>query len=599
MRSGSAIVVVVFLLLGSLIAAPSASANPGALIRAAEQLRVARSTELLELLRDPQVRTLVELHRTGRLPASLARDAELIRVLRSPEIERALIRSPRATSGTSTALDCLSPALIDPAAALDSSLAKAIDVAAREAASSDGLAERILRGTEVGPETDAAVRALVVRFRTLRGLRLTPEQTEGLFAPGVTGASEPVLEALGRHLIRPNGSFDKIGAANVEHIRGVFNGVLHEARAAAGRPLTQSELDQLLVRTVLTDAWGKGPMSFEGVTMAPVRINGELTTDAQTFLKAFTDAGEPDFLGFTWIHGLPPFSRIEAVVNDLVRGGVLDARSAREFSQSVYVDVLGHHPIGFIATRFHKTGVMPAFDVMAAQGQIPREAVEPLTNLYRARMHFHGELGARAAIDEASLSGRGFTAAELADWQRRAVEVRKAIEALPETTRWQHVMDDVMQFTDADTTMKWLGIGTLGKDTPTMGDAIEGAFVNAANGYNWEAAMIEATLPTETRFAEVARPVASRLGVTVDETRGFQLAGDAASLREHASLVIEQPEARAFLLQDPGMADALRNAGVRTADDLSGWWRVDPVDIANGFRRMPYDPAVARRVAGP
>lgn len=83
---------------------------------------------------------------------------------------------------------------------------------------------------------------------------------KGVLADGVHGASPRVMLALVETLQRKHSSVDFSGAANIDHLATVFEGALQRAAKDRGHPLTQREIDQIALETVLTDATGKGRM---------------------------------------------------------------------------------------------------------------------------------------------------------------------------------------------------------------------------------------------------------------------------------------------------------------------------------------------------
>ncbi|MEB3222460.1 MAG: hypothetical protein VKS61_10315 [Candidatus Sericytochromatia bacterium] len=293
-------------------------------------------------------------------------------------------------------------------------------------------------GRPLGAPTRAkhneAVAAFVSRFPNL-GL-------DGVAEPGVKGLSPRAIQAIAESLATEASSADAKGAANVEHLASVLQGVLKTSRAEKGAPLTQAEVDTRAAVTVLTDAWMKGAspevlrsvrtastnqgatggqiyegMLARGLKLAslaevPEAIRPQLDAWFTRFgppreraevaqalaakglpadqVEAWTSrimARDPQitnpFLLGTWLHGLPQFDAVEHVVKSL--GG------DRAMARGYYEEVLAHHASGFVMDGFSRAGLTVDFYQMARAGQLTTEAAQRLTNLYTSSSTLAGK----------------------------------------------------------------------------------------------------------------------------------------------------------------------------------------------------------------
>ncbi|MEM6732662.1 MAG: hypothetical protein AAF658_13975, partial [Myxococcota bacterium] len=185
-----------------------------------------------------------------------------------------------------------------------------------------------------------------------RSLVVSRLSGSGVLAEDVAGVSPRVGVALANAFDGPHSSIDAFGAANVDHLSTVFEGVLRLRSQELGRPLTQAEFDRLAVETVLTDATGKGRTVDELASMptAPLlddsghSIGNTGGAFWEQMLSRNPDA--PPFLAGTLIHGIPAFETVATVAR---RAGMDES-----VIPEIYASVLGHHISVFVDNGFHQ-----------------------------------------------------------------------------------------------------------------------------------------------------------------------------------------------------------------------------------------------------
>ncbi|MDP7040235.1 MAG: hypothetical protein QGI45_13830, partial [Myxococcota bacterium] len=96
---------------------------------------------------------------------------------------------------------------------------------------------------------------------------------QGVLDADVAGVSPRVAMAIQHRMQSKHSSVDMQGAANVEHLSTVLDGNLRSEAQRLGRSLKQSEVDQIALETVLTDAVGKGrsPKDLADMPIAPLK----------------------------------------------------------------------------------------------------------------------------------------------------------------------------------------------------------------------------------------------------------------------------------------------------------------------------------------
>jgi hypothetical protein len=456
----------------------------------------------------------------------------------------------------------------------------------------------------------------------------------GIVENGVKGLSQRSLLALAEAFRSPYGSVDMKGAANVDHLASVYRGVLAEAAASKGRPLTQPEVDRLATETVLTDAWMKGvsPDVLKSVQTAPTnagRTGGAIHDHLKQQAKSAIDAGGPISpevrkLIHTWIdRAFIPMSpdavkaeatkaalspeqvtelnqvwgkRIMADGNwataqgfmlgtwlhgmpafETVRSVVASAGGkAGATPQQIYEAVLGHHMAGFVANGFSKGGLQLDFKAMESAGQLPPGGATRLGRLYDSASTLAGKW--RPVIDGATRKGQALTAEQRAEYARDAAPLRKAIEALPENVRSQLLNDDAQQFTEVGMP-KWLAM-FKGMRPPsiTNGELVKTVYSEPAQAYYEE----NLARGSGTAFERSTTPIAERLGVTLDGATGqYRPArtGEAA----HSALAKS-------ITADPAL-------GKQLAAELGDPAKLSPTQIVDWFNGKPADVAVLGRLA--
>lgn len=455
----------------------------------------------------------------------------------------------------------------------------------------------------LSPAQEAAERELIAKFGNV--------------------VSRRALMALSEPMRAFDASVDPVGAANIDHLSSVFAGVLQSRLAVLGRPLTQGEVDDLAIETVLTDAWMKNgdAAAWSEARTAPTNLGDRAGTIAQGLrqralelvgpikdpqiadvVRGWIQAGQvpmapaavakaaelaslspsqaaelrtiwadrvmgtgawqiaQGFLLGTWLHGIPSFDHVAGVVGSA--GGDLGR------AQAVYEAVLAHHMAGFVANGHSLGGLAVDFASMEKAGELPGGAAERLSNLYEAAIALSGRW--RPIIDQAARAGRPLDPVQRAAYRRDAEALRWAIGRLPEGDRSQLLNDDSQQFT-AIGMPKWIAM-FKGMSAPdiTNGALIRRIYAEPVGAYHEE----NLARGSGEAFERGVAPVARNLGVTLDN--GFYRP---ASPSEPAYEVFARS-----ILADPVLGPEYRAGhpgGARpSAQAVVEWFDGRPADVA-------------------
>lgn len=332
----------------------------------------------------------------------------------------------------------------------------------------------------------AAQQKLVTQFAA-GGLIATRLSGSGILATGVNGPSAIVTEALGRVFTGPFASIDRSGAANVDHLASVFEGVLQAARKLKGSALSQAEVDQLALETVLTDATGKGRTPEELASMPTALLldgHGTALPNTGGAFWAHAIATDPSFakkgfLAGTLLHGIPHFSIIETAV--AAAGGSHDQ------AQKAYEAVLGHHMAGFIADGMAKTGVTLDFSAMIRAGHLSSQTGERLKSLYASSLQLARAW--RPIIDKTLAEGRVMSPEQHAAYAKDARALRAVMAQLRANDPHVYIQltsDDSQQFTPVGIP-KWLEMyAAMPPPKATNAELLSAVFTSAVTPYLWE-----------------------------------------------------------------------------------------------------------------
>ncbi len=451
----------------------------------------------------------------------------------------------------------------------------------------------------------------------------------------VKGLSPDTSRALARVFQGEWASVDIAGAANVDHLTSVFEGVLVEAartknaqRAREGKapePLTQGEVDQLARDTVLTDATGKGRswQELQNLELAPlVRLvfdaNGKIIGRTPLHENAVSSTGA-DFhqlameknpalfgnpaLGFfagTGLHGIVHFSfALDAAFES--HGIELTAAERQlppaelrkkypdvwKSAQQSYEALIGHHMAGFVAAIFANAGVSLDFKAMAEQGFISEENQPKLQALYEKSIEVSGKW--RKVIDkEITADTPQLDPKLLAEYKKDAAGLAAAAADLPPHIRSQLLNDDAQQFTSLGIE-KWVRMNAPrkapdGTVTPIKGGVVADRVRVAAEQYR-----IEGDVRGDgSALVDASRPVLARTGSAYDEGGHFfrrARPGD--------------PEYALFekqILADPALAKEYRASGSK--ESPAEWMRAREVTSVDDWVRLAQTPPRERVVFG-
>lgn len=380
----------------------------------------------------------------------------------------------------------------------------------------------ILPAASVHTQEAAAARQFVDQFAPggLLGERLAGS---GVLADGVSGPSPSTVRGLSRAFDSKWASIDRESAHNVDHLSTVCEGALRDARAKHSGPLSQPEVDRIVLETVLTDAIGKGrmPDALADMPVAPmVAADGTIITNGKELWDAAIK-NDPSFakqapMLAVMIHGV-----YSAEISDAI---VTAAGGDKALAQQVNEAKLGHHASGFVMALFARAGVTPDFATMAARGEISAAAAPKLQKLWESSIAlskaYRGTLDGMHRPTEAFPGGQpALTPAQRDTYFREASTLRAALDTLRdghEDILTQLVSDDTQQFTDVGMG-KWLSM--YGGDfftakEATNGTLIEAIYARAVQPYFEENIARGSGEEFVTGTAEVAR----RMGMTYVES---------------------------------------------------------------------------------
>lgn len=362
--------------------------------------------------------------------------------------------------------------------------------------------------------------ALIGRFNTRNTRMVEPE---------VKGVSARTVGALIVAANGPFGSIDPPGtnAPNVAHMSTVAEGVLRESqtdpKSTMNHPLTQTEVDLLVLQTFATDITGKGrkvysPIEIQQLGTRPLpadALNGMplapiLSTRNQVLIGRSAE--------LVWAHMTHQNSQVKEHVAaevlhakpsfDIVNEIVLNAGWKKANALRTYACVLAHGETGYAVNQQVRGGIEVAYDKLLLEQKLTASDVNILKDLQWEAMLLHGEW--RWQIDLAVREMGGLSTQQRDEFEGHAQRMVGVMERLPNELRWQLQADDYQQPT-LEGAEKWLNTGRIiaiserGNRNPTNRDVLNTLLTGAFQAYQEQAWALGFGDKFKANFDETAR----------------------------------------------------------------------------------------------
>jgi len=409
----------------------------------------------------------------------------------------------------------------------------------------------------------------VSQFKKRMGKHARLEKSIKSFSP-------MTLFAIAWALLDEHSSIDAFGAPNIDHLASVFEGVVGSANASLKKPLSQAQLDRLLLETLLTDIYAKGrsPEQLKNMKLAPL-CDDRKTTLGQTGLDFWQRATTVDsgflkepYMAFTLMHGIPSFTHIDKITSL--------AGYKRKETQSIYAAVLGHHMAGFIAHGFVRAKMTVNFAKLQQDNQLQATDAKTLAQLYHTACSLACVWRKRLADAGKQIdTPPSLRLAERNEYGQAAASFRQAISKLAAPIVWQLLHDDLQQFTPLGMP-KWLAIAATHPSKPqTYGELINTVYRYMIQPY-YEESIARGHGDT---FEKKTSIMAKRLGMTLvqnDPAYGSyfrQALSDEPAFQSFGHLLLELPDVSALYYKTRGVA------AITDLNDYVAWFRQQPVQL--------------------
>lgn len=303
--------------------------------------------------------------------------------------------------------------------------------------------------------------------------------------------------------------YSSVGADNIDHLAAVLDRVLVKISEHEGRSLSQKEVDELVLATLLTDLFAKGrePEALAGLRLAPLnkRDGGELVSENMFDFWTNFSHGMPAFMAGVLLHGLVHFEIVARFIPEGMN------------AQRIYAEYIGHHVADFIAAGLFKLGITPDFKRMEELSHLSPDDAKQLAALFEQSINLAGHF--RPIVDVAKSREESAELCQtMRDYHAAAGDLREVIAILRPQVREQMLMDDEAQFTPIGIS-KWLNSAFkfMPESMPkTNRNYLEFFFQRDAVAGYYASAVARGV---GDQFIKTTNEVAHRLGMIFDEEK--------------------------------------------------------------------------------